>query len=91
MLVPASSGGGAKLKTQTATTITSAANKFIAFPSGRYPLYASVTIGGSAQPCLLFPINGIIYAKGYFDKDSGAYGTFSASTSYTIEYTYLEN
>ena len=90
-LFPAS-GGGLKMKTQAEITMTSGSNSLIAFPTDRFPLYATVTVGGSGYPCLLMDFNSSlrVCTSGYFDKGTGAYTKFSANTSYTINYVYLQ-
>ena len=90
----ASSGGsGSVIKTQTATTMTSLSNGFVAFPTDRAPLYATVTISGSGYPCLLMDFNSSSYrvcASGYFNTSTGAFTKFSGNTNYTINYVYLD-
>ena len=75
-------------KTANSQALTASSNR-INFPNGRYVISASVHIGTTIHPMVVYPSSDHFQSGGYINKTNGTYNQLE-NIAYTVDYVYVE-
>lgn len=84
-MIPCEYEGGVKTVTES---LTSSSSNVIVLPVNT--VLATIRIGTSNNPALLAVIENGVQIRGYYRPSTGEYTQLSASTSYTVIYSYVK-